>query len=199
MVSTVQKSGSVWRIPLEINGTVVTFKVDTGAQVSILPCSEYRRLRQNSKLCPSQAKLLPYGSKSPLPVDGQCVCYVTLENGISCYLRFPVVPFHDPILGLGECEHLGLINSVAQISTAEEGDLALEGQSTPVSEVLPHVRNDPVAGQFLDMFGGIRCLHNHRSSITLHEEARPYAIASPRRVPFPLYDRIKMNWLEWWN
>ena len=52
MVNTVQKSGSVWRIPVMTNETVVWYKVDTGAQVSILPRSEYRRLRQHSRLCP---------------------------------------------------------------------------------------------------------------------------------------------------
>jgi hypothetical protein len=151
MVSTVQKSGSVWRIPLEINGTVVTFKVDTGAQVSILPCSEYRRLRQNSKLCPSQAKLLPYGSKSHSSWRSVCSLRYTRKRNfsprkISCG---SLLRRHN--LGLGACEHLGLFNSLARVSTAEEGDLALAGQSTPVGEVPPHVRNDPVAGQFLDM------------------------------------------------
>ena len=91
-------------------------KVDTGAEVSLLPRVVYNRLHQKSELHLSAAKLLLYGVATAVPVDGQCVCQVTQENGRVRYLRFLVVPFQEePLLGLGACEHLGLVNAVAVV------------------------------------------------------------------------------------
>lgn len=66
----------------------------------------YNRLYQKPKLTPSDARILPYGAKKSLPVDGQCICQVILDNGLARYIRFLVLPFkEDPLLGLGACRH----------------------------------------------------------------------------------------------
>ena len=116
MIGVIQTSGKAWRIPLLTNGTMVSYKVDTGAEVILLPRAVYNRLHRKSELRPSAAKLLPYGSTTALSVDGQCVGHVMQKDGRARYLRFLVVPFQEePLLGLGACEHLGLVNSVAAV------------------------------------------------------------------------------------
>ena len=50
MLTTKEKNQSVWKVPLMINGTSVACKVDTGAEVSVLPRVVYDRLHQCSKL-----------------------------------------------------------------------------------------------------------------------------------------------------
>ena len=90
-------------------------------------------------------------------------------------------------IGLGARKHWGLFNSVAAISIELEDEPELEGAGTPAGVPGSHVRNDSVAGKFL---GGVGCLRNHPYVITLDGEARAHAIATPRRVPFPLHDKV---------
>ena len=96
-----------WRVMAQTNGTEVMFKVDTGAEASILPKTVYNRLRHKPKLLASNARIITYGAKESIPVDGQCICQVTLENGTTRHLRFLVVPFdEEPLLGLRATRHM---------------------------------------------------------------------------------------------
>ena len=190
MIGAVQESGRVWRIPLLTNGTMVSHKVDTGAEVSLLLRVVYNRLHQKAELHPSAAKLLPYGAATALPVDGQCVCQVTQENGRARYLRFLVVPSQEePLLGLGACEHLGLVNTVAAVrEESDSSEPLLEGANVDDSV---KIQSDPVARQFGDVFEGLGCLQSCPYTIRLKDDARPHAIATPRRVPLPFHEKVK--------
>ena len=46
-----------WYVSLDVNGTQVKFKVDTGADTTVMPESEYRRLKTKPKLNASKAVL----------------------------------------------------------------------------------------------------------------------------------------------
>lgn len=120
-----------------------------------------------------------------MKVDGQCVCQVTMDNGLSLYLRFLVVPFQeDPLLGLGACQHLGLIGNVAAFATSptpSQDDAILEGAG--VSH--PGINKVPVAKEFIDVFGGVGCVKEFPYRIAMDPTAQPYAIPAPRRVPLP--------------
>ena len=76
-------------------------------------------------------------------MNGQCVCNVIQEDGRARYLRFLVVPFQEePLLGLGACEHLELVNSVAAVceeSRSEEP--LLEGANVRDSD---KIQSDPL-------------------------------------------------------
>ena len=50
MLATEEKNQSVWKVPLIINGTSVVCRVDTGAEVSVLPRVVYDLLHQRPKL-----------------------------------------------------------------------------------------------------------------------------------------------------
>lgn len=166
MIGAVQTSGKVWRIPLLTNGTMVTYKVDTGAEVSLLPREIYNKLHQKTPLRPSTARLLPFGSTTPLTVDGQCICHVTQQDGRARYLRFLVVSCQEePLLGLGACEHLGLISTIAAVHKSEDcRQPILEGAN---SSDLAKIHADPVASQFVDVFEGLGCLQSHPHTIRL--------------------------------
>lgn len=188
-IGSAQQSDMVWRVPLMTNGRRVSYKVDTGAQVSILPKSVYNQLPDKPSLRPTTARLLPYGSQEPLSVDGQCVCSVTMDDGRSRYLRFLVVPYHDePLLGLGASEHLGLLQRTAALrtSTAAEEPL-LEGLGLPTKDT--EINN--VAQAFPDISDGLGCLKEFPYQIQLGEKVQPVAIDTPRRVPFPLHLKVK--------
>ncbi|XP_062517330.1 uncharacterized protein LOC134192600 [Corticium candelabrum] len=104
----------VWSMSLRTNGGMVNFKLDTGAQVNVLPRSVYCRLTAKPVLEPAKLRLMPHGLSRPLPVDGQCFCQV--EHGTTHHLQFYVVPATaSPILGLNACQKLGLVKQIAEV------------------------------------------------------------------------------------
>ena len=62
-----EESDDKWSIDLDTNGTLINFKIDSGAQVNILPLNEYYRLQNRSKLPSNSIKLSAYnGSRITL-------------------------------------------------------------------------------------------------------------------------------------
>ena len=168
------------------------FKVDTGAEASILPRTVYNRLQHKPKLLASNARIITYGAKESIPVDGQCICQVTLMNGTTRHLRFLVVPFdEEPLLGLRATRHMDLISVAAVLikSPSSKHDAVLEG----AGKFDEKVEMNSVVSPFREIFGGIRLLKSFLYTIHLKEEAQAYAVATPRRVPFPYYDKVKQE------
>ena len=46
-----------WLVTLQLNGQPVTFKLDTGADVTVIPMGVLRRQREKTKLYPAQKRL----------------------------------------------------------------------------------------------------------------------------------------------
>ena len=46
-----------WLVTLQLNGQPVTFKLDTGADVTVIPMGVHRRQREKTKLYPAQKRL----------------------------------------------------------------------------------------------------------------------------------------------
>ena len=64
-----EENDNEWLIDLDANGTLINFKIDSGAQVNILPLREYYRLENCPKLHSTSVKLPAYnGSHIPLKV-----------------------------------------------------------------------------------------------------------------------------------
>ena len=62
-----EESGNKWSIDLATNGTLINFKIDSGAQVNTLPLNEHYRLQNCPKLHSTSIKLSAYsGSHIPL-------------------------------------------------------------------------------------------------------------------------------------
>jgi hypothetical protein len=167
------KCGAGWTVQLETNGTIVRYKLDTGAQVNVLPRKIYASLKSAPVLKPAPVKLMPYGSSDPLPLDGQCQCHINYGKGH--HLKFFVVPtMSSPLLGLDACQQLGLISRVNSVS-------------------VNHSKNDPVIGQYLDVFQSPGLLKNYVYKIQLKDGAVPYLVAVPRRVKLPLLPKLKQE------
>ena len=53
------------------------------------------------------------------------------------------------------------------------------------------VQQDPIAAQYEDVFEGIGHLKSHPYKITIKENATPYAVSTPRRIPLPYHQKVK--------
>lgn len=49
-----------WIVPMTVNGTIISLKLDTGAQVNILSEQDYETLKIRPKLEPTKIKVTDY-------------------------------------------------------------------------------------------------------------------------------------------
>ena len=184
-IAALEGSGDSWRVPITTKGSIVTYKVDTGAQVNVLPRHIYWQLQHKPALKPTQAKTMAYGPDKALPLEGQCVCQVNVRPGVSRHLRFYVVSVAaEPILGFSACQDLQLIKLLCSTDVHNL-------PASPVEEANPIPVTDPVATSYVDLFQGVGRLHRYPHTIMLQETATPHVVASPRRIPYPLMTKGK--------
>ena len=122
-VGSIEGIGASWQQSLPTNGRMVQYKLDTGAQVNILPYNIYQQLSPRTTQHEVSAKLFAYGTVDPISVKGQCICNIGLQHGGSRQLRFYVLEAGIqavPLLGLQACDQLSLVSRVEQQQRTRE-------------------------------------------------------------------------------
>ena len=159
---------SAWFLNLLVSGTLIKFKLDTGAEVNALPLSVYAKLRNKSPLSETSVVLSSYGD---FKVKPEGALNLNCEaRGMTANLPFFVPAFESPpILGLSACQKLNLVRveSVAQVPLTKE----------------------EVVEEFPDVFTGLGCMAGSYH-IELDDTVAP-VIHPPRRVPCSLLDKLK--------
>ena len=110
------KKSSAWFTDVLINGNrdKLTVKLDTGAEVSVLPLHLYNKLQVKPVLKPTAMKLSAYGG-TPIDPNGTCKLTCT-SNSKVCDVTFYVAPVNaQPILGLNDCVKLDLVKRVCAL------------------------------------------------------------------------------------
>ena len=154
---TCNDSVGVWTVDLSINNTCVNFKVDTGADTSIMSIDSYLKLKSKPELNSADDVKL----KSPggmLKVLGQFVANA-ISKGVSYNFRiFVVTGDTGNLLSRSVANKMGFVKFINNVSSVF-GELGL-------------MKTEPV-------------------NIKLNDGAIPYSIYTPRRIPFPLLDKVQ--------
>ncbi|CAI5677306.1 unnamed protein product [Oreochromis niloticus] len=150
----------------------LTFKLDTGAQMNIIPANTFQMLQ--TPLREDKDKLFGYGGH-PLKVNGHCELISRYKDRKS-EQTFHVVDCNGPpILGFRACKALGLIKVVYAVTESTEA-----GQPTKALDIM---------NEYSDVFKGIGEFQGE-CSFTVDPTVAP-VVCPPRRVPFALRDRVK--------
>ena len=104
-----------WLIDITTNGSEISYKIDSGAQVNVLPKAIYNKLQQKSRLHPTDVKLSAYNG-SGIPVLGRAILNLTHKNKNISVLFIIVDINATPVLGLQTSAKLNLIQRVYQVS-----------------------------------------------------------------------------------
>lgn len=160
---------SSWYKNLEVANKIIKFKLDTGADVSILPKNVYDTLLIDSKLNFCNTTLITYGNFKVKPLGEvilKCSC-----NNILLNVKFIVVDFHaEPLLSLNDCVKFNLIQRIDNILT------------TPRTK-------DELYMQFKDVFEGLGKITGE-CTIKLSENAKP-VVQLQRKVPLSLHEPLR--------
>ncbi|KAK8767070.1 hypothetical protein V5799_006149 [Amblyomma americanum] len=156
-----------WTVEAKVGGRKALFKVDTGAQASLLPFSIYRKLK-TAELNPTSSVLRAYNG-GIITNFGTTVQKITVGDAATTVKFYVVKNGRRAILGLHACEALGLVQrTVDTVSTSAE------------YEAIKHFRH---------VFEGLGCLKQPYSMV-LQPDATP-VVQPARRVPLSLRQPLR--------
>ena len=158
--------GKAWKEEIAVNGTKIQFKLDSGADVTVIGGSIYSRFFGQNKLERSRKKLFS-PCKSPLSCLGVLKANLVLK-GKSCVEDVYVVEnLETPLLGRSACLALETMAKVAAVTQTAEG----------------------IKQRFPKLFSGLGCMDGEYE-IKLTSSYEPFNQATPRRVPIPLLPKV---------
>jgi hypothetical protein len=161
---------SEWTVGMDTNGSNVRYKLDTGAQVNVLPKSQYNRLIRKPKLKNTKVKLTAYNGTN-IPVVGKCIVRVAHKKNCDVPVLFIVAETtSQPILGLSTCENLNLVKRVMIVK--------------PKEEQLPSF-----ISEFECCFGELGTLPKVHKMVI--DPSVPPVIHPPRHVPITIQPKLK--------
>lgn len=145
----------------------LTFKLDTGAQASIIPVKDFNALMPNTQLMTADRKLTGYGGHT-LEVYGYC------ETTSTYKAKSTTEKFY--IVNCKACKALGLIKVVYAVTSGKEN-------STQSDHILTYKL------EYSDIFKGIGTFPGE-CSFRIDPNVAP-VVCPPRRIPFALKERLK--------
>lgn len=169
-LGSVTAKGEPWMVDIDINERQVPFKIDTGADVTVLPHSVFKELFKDTHLptlSPSSKPLLGPG-RNQLDVVG--VTKLLLKRGDKSAEEevYVINHLHTALLGRPAISKLELVARLDSISIE-----TLKSSYPKLCSGLGEVRQ-PYA-------------------IRLKPGAEPYSLKTPRRVPLPLMDKVQQE------
>lgn len=157
-----------WFENLEIAKSYISFKLDTGSDVNVIPLKIYSKLNiKNNKLSDCNMTLKAYGGSEIKPLG---IKHLEVKFGDNVSSELFVIVDNDttPILGLAACVHFGLINRVHTIS--KDDRVGFINNNGDVFDGL---------GKFPDMV-----------DIVLKSNVDPVS-RPPRRIPLAIKPKVK--------
>lgn len=160
-----------WIVPIEVNKTIIPFKLDTGAHANLISLEDYKTLTVKSKIHPVKTKVTGYTGER-VPVKGGCIATFK-HKGHQIRPQLLIVDMSvQPILGLSACIKLDLVKRVFVVTSSD----------------MPNY-HDSLMEEFKDCFEGLGCLPGEH---TIRVDKKVPPVVHPcRKVPFALRKRLK--------
>ena len=155
-----------WHTELLVNKQKMSFRIDTGADVTVIPD---RCFKNTDNLEKTEKRLYGPGG-SELVVKGVFRASVESKSNKSEQDLYVVQGLRKPLLGRPAIEALGILKRVEAVG---------DGQADVKNEY-PSLFHSPEIGKMSNPY-----------LIRLTDEARPFSIATPRRLPLPMKDKVE--------
>lgn len=162
-VVTDEKGSTSWNVSLSVNGQSVNFKVATGAEVSVISEETMNRLIRLEWR--STTRRLVTANKTPLDEKCEFTACLTYSNRSVEQTVYVVKGIQNNLLGLPAIKALEMLAKVEAI------------QKT-------------ILEQYPSLFTGLGTFKGEYK-IKLKPNTEPFALYTPRTVPFPLRERVQ--------
>ena len=159
-LGAVQTDQGKWTVPVQVDGHDITFRVDTGADVSVVSKAVFDSIFPHTKLQPP-SKTIKGADKKPIKPHGCFKASVTFKDK-KVNEEIYVFQNANNLLSGTASHNLGIVAFVGVV----------------------------VEEEFPSLFSGLGKLEA-TYDIKLQEDARPYSVCTPRRIPLPLMPKLK--------
>ena len=165
---------TAWHRCVYVYGTPITMKVDTGADVTAISESAFNSALHRTPQLTTSRRILKGPDGRPLDVVG---CFNTAlsihyaSDRSSRHTVYVVRGLHSPLLGRPAITALRVLSEIAAVGT------------------LCHSVSY-VTDKFPTLFKGLGELKGSPYTIRLGENATPFSLSTPRRVPLPLQPAV---------
>ena len=160
-------SRNPWTVTLTLEGKPVNMCIDTGAEVTVIPQRVWKSVGQ-PKLSLSD-RTLRGPDQQAIPTLGKFTGYLGMGAKQVEAEIYVVKGLSQPLLGRKSISDLGLVKRIATVDS-----------STAFSP----------KDQFPSLFQGLGRLEGEYT-IQLHDDAKPFALTTPRRVAIPLMKSVQ--------
>ena len=186
-VNTVHSGGQPYtKLHVGCNSVSMKFKVDTGAQINVIPIAAFDTLAQSrmNQLTPTQLRLTGYNG-NVVPTAGTYRIECKLRDKTHTLELFFIADTHaTPILGFDSCRAMGLVTIENRVLKMSHTEVAV----VKTVDLPPTIPKD-IAVEYSELFQGLGQfprIHTMQTRL----EVQP-VVHAPRRVPFALRDRLK--------
>ena len=160
-------SNKPWTADIEINTTAFSFKIDSGADVTVMPLTVYQQNKINPPL-KSTTKIL----MGPCHYKMDCIGTFTAElrhaDRTTTEEVFVIKRLERSLLGRQAAQRLNLINRVDTLNSTE-------------------------MKEYPNLFTGLGKIKDQEYDIKVTEPTIPFAITVPRQVPIPLRKETELE------
>lgn len=154
---------SCWKSNVVVEGTEIPFKLDTGAEVTVVS-QEVLELLGTDKIRQTSKKLCGPDRK-PLPVTGEMSLTLNYKDRSTVQTIYVVKQLSQNLLGLPAIRELQLLTQVDEVETS-------------------------IMEQYPALFTGLGTLQGDYK-IQLKPDTQPFSLFTARNVPLPLRTKVK--------
>lgn len=171
---------NLWYVNLTIAGKIIKFKLDSGADESVISLSEINKTNINlNNMKKTNSRLSSYSGEN-LPVIGKINTNVEHNNKIFNLDLNIIKGNFEPILGRDDCVKLNLIKRIRIINNENVTDNNVANNP-----------NNALIKEYKNVFEGIGNI-GKPYHINIEETAKP--VVNPvRKVPFALQNKLKQT------
>ena len=168
-----------WKVNLKVNNFNCQFKLDSGADVTVVSKRVYDELssKQNLRLQLSD-KVLLGPCKYRLNCLGKFNAKITSKNKSILEEIYVIKDLIKPLLGKSACVSLNLLSKIHEVGNVKATEESVYKQQ--------------IINQYPKLFDGLGELEGEYE-IKLKELPEPFALNVPRKVPFPSLDKTKQE------
>ena len=158
-----------WNIELYVNGTPVEFKIDSGADITLIGKKDFDKISTSELVKPDI--LLMGANNQPLNALGMFQCVLENKNKMkSTQVVYVVKDLKMPLLGKPAIESLNILKRTNVVTTDYK---------------------EKIKEKFPKLFTGLGTIKGTEYKIKLTENAMPHAIQVPRRISQPMLPKVK--------
>ena len=163
------RTKSPWMTSVFVDDKQVDFKIDSGADVTVMPYDTLLSLDLHTKLEPTD-KVLMGPCNYKLNCKGKVNVTLSYNSNTVKETIYAVESLARPLLGRSAAVKLNLISRVSELTSDEY--------------------KAKVMRDYPKLFSGLGAM-KEEYTIKLKDDAKPFALSVPRKVPMPLYDITK--------